>query len=127
MVNNDRIVPIKSMDFLSLVGTFMNLFGENNITPLAGEGGIFTVTETGTYLCNEPVKTLEIVTGAAAYFVADYGFEKITVNGEDYTGNEEVYADLLAKGGDGISLYAFIGNEFRKLTPDAPTASGGGQ
>ena len=99
MINNDRIVPVQATDLLSLYGTML-IIGEVNVSKLeAGEIGEFTVAANGTYLANEPVKTLDFAataTAAEVYFIPAYDFEDITIAGAA----EEVTVDP-----DGCTLY----------------------
>mgnify|MGYP007102041492 FL=1 len=59
MVNSERIVPITSMDFLSMIGTFMNLQGTTfTVVKAADVEGNFTAG-TGNSLLNQPAKSIE--------------------------------------------------------------------
>ena len=85
MVNNDRIVPITKIDYLSMIGTVLAIASVSAATLAATDiEGDFSVTEAGTFLANQPVKTLDFADGVASgtvYFVAGYDFEGITVAG----------------------------------------------
>ena len=85
MVNNDRIVPITKIDYLSMIGTVLAIASVSAATLAATNiEGDFSVTEAGTFLANQPVKTLDFADGVASgtvYFVAGYDFEGITVAG----------------------------------------------
>lgn len=85
MVNNDRIVPIQKIDLLSMYGTILKLASVSATVLAATDiNGDFSVTEAGTFLANQPVKTLDFADGVASgtvYFVAGYGFQGITVAG----------------------------------------------
>ena len=108
MINNDRIVPVMKIDFLSLIGTVMALGGtEYSVLEATDIEGDFSVTgegAAGTFLANQPVKTLdfpEAVTGGTVYFVPAYDYAGITV-AEAAVTPAEGSADVVA---DGISLY----------------------
>lgn len=102
MVNNDRIVPIQKIDFLSMIGTVLCLGGQG-LTVLAPETdkGDFEVDSASGYcLANQPVHAMEVTEladGATVFFVAAYDFAGVTVAGSP------VNADLVAP--DGITLY----------------------
>lgn len=111
MINNDRIVPVQKMDFLSLIGTVMTLNSISyNVLETSNVEGDFTVTgsgSAGTFLCNQPVQTLNFptaVTGATVYFVPDYNYVGMQINGvaeEPADGSDDIVAD-------GISLYKAV-------------------
>lgn len=94
MVNNERIVPIQSMDFLSMIGTVMALQG-TSVTVVAASDveGNFTAG-TGNSLLNQPAKSIEF-SGASAtvYFVADYHFEGFSKTGATLTVTGDVVDD----------------------------------
>lgn len=108
MINNDRIVPIQKIDYLSMIGTILTL---NNTTfsvlETTDSEGDFTVTGTGaagTFLANQPVLSLEFptaVTGATIYFVAAYGYAGMTRNGAALTPTGDIEPD-------GITLYKAV-------------------
>ena len=92
MVNNDRIVPIQKIDLLSMYGTVLKIASVSATVLAATDiNGDFSVTGTGaagTFLANQPVKTLDFasgVTSGTVYFVAGYGFGGITVAGAEAT------------------------------------------
>ena len=110
MINNNRIVPIQRTDYLSLIGTILNIAGVSNAV-LASKDveGTFVVPagDDTTFLANQPVKSLDFgagVTEATVYFVAGYDFEGITVNGTAATIDSSgvALADVKA---DGVTLY----------------------
>ena len=110
MINNDRIVPIEKVDYLSMVGTIMKLAGTSFAVVAVGLDGLATVSGSGAAgnkLCNAPVKTINFgsgVTSGTAYFVADYDFKAINVNGSAATiGDGGVALANVKK--DGITLY----------------------
>lgn len=106
MVNNERIVPIQKIDFLSMVGTVLTLNSTSFTVLKAGSvTGEFQVAAAGTYLANQPVKTLNF--GAAAtsgtiYFVAAFDYAGFKLNG---TATETAGADVNP---DGITLYKAV-------------------
>lgn len=100
MVNNDRIIPIQKIDYLSMIGTVLALAGKSvNVLAPGTITGTFAVTEAGDYLANQPVQTLDFGAGAAsasALFVAGYDFQGITLAGA------AVEAEVKP---DGVTLY----------------------
>lgn len=111
MINNDRIVPVQKIDLLSLFGTILGL---NNTsysvlasTDVEGDYSVTGSGSAGTFLANQPVKSLDFasgVTGATVYFVADYNYAGITVAGAAATYGSGS-ADVVA---DGVSLYKAV-------------------
>lgn len=92
MINNDRIVPIQKIDYLSMIGTIINIVKQGAIDVLEPTtvDGTFNVTENMTVLANQPVKTLDFasdVTNATVYFVAAYDFTGFTIDGESVPAN----------------------------------------
>lgn len=92
-----RIIPVVNIGLMELYKTILKV-ASVSATALAGDAeGNFTVTGTGaagTFICNEPVKTLSFaagVTSATVYFVAGYDFDKI--NGTIADGSAEIEAD----------------------------------
>lgn len=101
MINNDRIVPITSMDFLSLVGTFFNMFGGSEFKVVSVDGNGTLVVPTGningTMIADAPIKSIdvsELTDGDSLdiYFVADYQAEITSDDG-------------IVENADGITLY----------------------
>lgn len=114
MVNNDRIVPVMKIDLLSLFGTILGLGGTSySILASSDILGDFSVTgsgSAGTFLCNQPVKALDIpaaVTGCTIYFVAAYDFEGLKVAGAAPTFNSS-YLDNDDVLKDGVTLYKAV-------------------
>lgn len=111
MINNDRIVPVMKIDFLSLIGTVMELASISyNVLAATDTEGDFRVTgsgSAGTFLANQPVKTLNFptaVTGATVYFVPALDYEEMQINGvteELADGSDDIVAD-------GITLYKAV-------------------
>lgn len=88
MINKDRIVPIEKIDFLSMIGTVMNLMGASNFHVDATDAeGNLTVTgsgDVGTVLANQPLVSANFPAGVTAgvlYFVPDYKFSGFEVAG----------------------------------------------
>lgn len=111
MVNNDRIVPITKIDYLSMIGTVLVIAGVSAATLAATDiDGDFSVTEAGTFLADQPVKSLEIaegVTSGTVYFTAGYDFDDITVAGTTATiADGSVSLDDIKK--DTVTLYKAV-------------------
>lgn len=102
MINNDRIVPITAIDLISMYGLILvAMLGTNN-KPVAlsanTTNGEFEVSEAGTFLLDEPLKSCKIATGISgsvdAYFVPAYDYSGFTLNGAAVTTQgDEVKAD----------------------------------
>ena len=106
MVNNDRIVPITNIDFLSMIGTVLTLNGTNfTVAQAQTVEGDFTISlgegQTGNFLVNQPVKTINVTTPDAVtiYFVAAYGYAGFSINGTAVTATGDTVQP------DGITLY----------------------
>ena len=86
MINKDRIVPVTRSDLLSLYGTMLKIANVSYAAITAADG-TFTVSGSGAAgnkLCAQPAVSINFgsgVTSGTAYFVADYAFDKIYVNG----------------------------------------------
>jgi hypothetical protein len=111
MINNDRIVPIQKIDYISMIGTVLTLHGTSytvlGATDVVGDFSVTGTGAAGTFLANQPVKTLDFatgVTGGTVYFVADYNFGAITVAGATAT-FAEGSATVVA---DGATLYKAV-------------------
>lgn len=111
MINNDRIVPVQKIDFLSLIGTILTLNSTSyGVLAASDVEGTFSVTGSGAAgnkLAAQPVKTLDFasgVTGGTVYFVAAYDYAGITVAGSAAT-----YGDgSVTVKPDGITLYKAV-------------------
>lgn len=106
MVNIDRIVPISKIDLISAYGTAMKLAGISfSVIGASTVEGDFSVTGSGSVgnkLANQPVKSLDFVSGVTAgvvYFVAAYDYEGFKVAGTAVTTSG---ATVVA---DGVTLY----------------------
>lgn len=109
MVNNDRIVPIMKIDFLSLIGTVLGLLGTTysvlEATDIEGDFSVTGSGAAGNFLANQPVKSLDFptaVTGATVYFVPALDFIEITKAETAVTPSGD---DIVA---DGITLYKAV-------------------
>ena len=88
MINKERVVPVLNIDLLTLFGTILSI-ANVSFAVLASSAveGIFAVTGSGAAgnkLANQPVKTLDFVSGVTSgtvYFVAGFDFSAITING----------------------------------------------
>ena len=95
MINTDRIVPIQATDLLT---NFSVMFAIANVSVSklgASDIGKFEVPENGTYLAAEPVKSLDFgdATAATVYFVADYDYEGVKIDGAATTPTGSVEAN----------------------------------
>lgn len=89
MINNDRIVPVQKVDYLTLVSQILDI-AQVSVTKLAAsEVGKFSqTTNSATVICAEPVDSFNFgssVTAATVYFVAGYGFAGFTKTGATLT------------------------------------------
>lgn len=107
MINKDRIVPIEKIDFLSMIGTVMNLIGASNFhIDATDEEGNLTVTgsgDVGTVLANQPLVSANFPAGVTAgvlYFVPDYKFSGFKVAGV------AVEAEGVTPDYKGVALYS---------------------
>ena len=87
MINNERIVPITTTDYLTMIATVMKLNGTTFTVAEADGIGTFTVTATGdagNKLANEPVISCnfaESTTAAVVYFVPDFNYKGFEIDG----------------------------------------------
>ena len=127
MINNERIVPIQKVDYLSMIGTVLTLASVSyNVLEASDILGTFSVTGTGavgTLLANQPVQSLDFasgVTSGTVYFIAAYDFEGFTVAGETAT----MGTDSVDVQPDGITLYkAVLGTGEVTVTAITPIVS----
>ena len=86
MINNDRIVPITAVSLLDMYAVILNQVAILNSGTLAkldaAEPGEFEIETAGLYICDEPVKHVEIAdsTDCAFYFIPAYDFKGIAIN-----------------------------------------------
>lgn len=127
MVNNDRIVPIQKIDFLSMIGTILALHGTSfaviSATDVEGDFEVTGSGAAGNKLAGQPVKTLDFksgVTSGTVYFVPAFDFVGFKVAGtavEPYDGSDTVKAD-------GITLYkAVLGSGHVTITAVTPSVA----
>ena len=83
MIKSERIVPILRTDYLSLIGTILALESVSySVLKSSDVPGDFSVAEAGTYLADQPVKSLDFVAeSGTVYFVADFAFKGFKVSG----------------------------------------------
>lgn len=123
MINTDRIVPITTVDLISMYGLIISqTIGDTILTAInaADTAGNFTIAADGDeedFIANEPVKSINITVNeltSSVYFVPAYDFTGVTINGIAATVSgmsDEVVAD-------GRSLYAmsYQGSNVVKFT-----------
>lgn len=125
MVNNDRIVPVQKIDFLSLIGTILALHGTSySVIQASDVDGTFAVTGSGAAgnkLAAQPLKSLDFksgVTSGTVYFVAAFDYEGFKVAGAAATMGEGATVKK-----DGITLYKAVLSSgtvtITAVTPDA--------
>ena len=88
MINTERIVPVTATDLLTLYGTILKAASVSPTKLSTTAPGEFTIASaSGTYIANEPVKSLEITAGTSAtiYFVAAYDYKGFTIAGSAVT------------------------------------------
>lgn len=87
MINKNRIVPITTIDLLSMYGVILHVGGVN-VAALEADNvlGEYTITAAGSYLADQPVKSMDITSSTATvYFVAGYDYEGFKLNGTAVT------------------------------------------
>lgn len=112
MINADRIVPIQTVDLLTMYSVILNA-ADKAVTALDSTDttGDFAIAAnpSGAVLASQPVKSLdfgESVTAATVYFVPAYDYVGFTINGvaETTTGatveadGHTLYSATLASG-----------------------------
>lgn len=103
MINNDRIVPITTVDLISMYGLILAAAAAaaSGTAPTALDatdtaGDFAQSTNSATVLASEPVKTLNFgssVTAATVYFVPAYDYAGFTKTGATLTVTGDVVAD----------------------------------
>lgn len=103
MINTDRIVPITTVDLISMYGLILAAAAAAasgtaptalNATDTAGD--FAQSTNSATVLCSEPVKAFNFgssVTAATVYFVPAYDYAGFTKTGATLTVSGDVAAD----------------------------------
>ena len=104
MVNNERIVPIQKIDRLSAIGEILALTSVSySVLETGTVTGEFEVSEAGTYLANQPVKSLNFGAGVSSgtvYFIPAFDYAGFKVNGSAVATSGDVVK------ADGVSLYS---------------------
>lgn len=106
MINNNRIVPITTIDLITMYGLILKLAASTAPEALEAidtAGDFAQDTNSKTVLCNEPVKSVTFgssVTAATVYFVPAYDYKGFTKTGATLT---EAGVDVDA---DGRTLYS---------------------
>lgn len=103
MINDKRIVPVTKTSLIDLYSVILaaTSVSATKLAAAASDGSFVIASASGTYLANEPVKSLEITTGTSAtiYFVPTLDYKGFTIAGSPVTTTgTEVDAD-------GASLY----------------------
>ena len=85
MINTSRIVPIESVDLLTMYGTIMKLAGTSFAVEQAVNPGVFALSSgSGNILAAEPVESFDFgasVSSATVYFVAAYNYKGFSIAG----------------------------------------------
>ena len=118
MINANKIVPVQKTDLLTLLGTMLNI-ANISAEALTGANGVYEVkTNSKVYIADAPVKSLDIdktassLTANTTYFVADYDFAGVTVDGTKVTATVSadactLYKAVLADGSVTVSKVGF--------------------
>lgn len=118
MINTNEIVPIQNTDLLTMFGTVLNI-ANISAEALTGVNGAYEVkTNSKVYIADAPVKSLNIdktassLTANTTYFVADYAFTGVTVDGTKVTATvaadaSTLYKAVLADGSVTVSKVGF--------------------
>ena len=104
MINNNRIVPITAIDLLTMYGVILTVGGVSVAALEAVDVlGDYEIADAGTYLADQPVKTIDITASSATiYFVAGYDYAGITLSGAAVTPTGD---DIVA---DGRTLFKAV-------------------
>ena len=124
MINKNRIVPSARMDLLTLFGTILTIASVSySAISASNVEGDFSVTgsgDVGTKLADQPLKSLDFVSGVTAgtvYFVADYEYTGMKIAGAAATPTGTVLAD-------GATLHkAVLSSGTITITKVSPVAS----
>lgn len=111
MINKDRIVPITTVDLLSMYGLILMQASANatlaKVSASSVEGD-FSITAAATPLiADEPVKTVDIASAVSSmtlYFVAAYDYAGFTINSAAVTPTVPTEGIL----NDGRTLYKAV-------------------
>lgn len=115
MINDKRIVPVATTDLISLYSVILAMasVSANKLEATTSDGEFTIASASGTYLANEPVKSLEITAGTSAviYFVPALNFEgftiagtKVTTTGDDVTADCAGLYTATLSGGNAIAI-----------------------
>ncbi len=104
MINNNRIVPITAIDLLTMYGVILTVAGVSVAALEAVDVlGDYELADAGTYLADQPVKSIDITASSATiYFVAGYDYKGFTLSGAATTPTGD---DVAA---DGRTLYKAV-------------------
>lgn len=121
MINTQRVVPIMKTDLLTMIGTILNLIGTSyEVLEATTIEGAFTATDSGTFLANQPVQSLDFadgVTSATIYFVAAFDYAGMTIADAATTPTGSVNPD-------GVTLYkAVLADSAVTITAVSPVVS----
>lgn len=103
MINANREVPIVKIDLITLYSTILLAAGVS--AEKASGNEIQVKANSKTYLCDEPVKSVDFdatassVTAGTVYFVPDLDFDGVTKDGTKVTATVDA---------DGVSLYKAV-------------------
>ena len=115
MINDKKIVPVATTDLISLYSVILAMasVSANKLETTTSDGKFTIASASGTYLANEPVKSLEITAGTSAviYFVPALNFEgftiagaKVTTTGDDVTADCAGLYTATLSGGNAIAI-----------------------
>lgn len=114
MINDKRIVPVATTDLISLYSVILAMasVSATKLETTASDGAFTIATASGTYLANEPVKSLEITAGTSViYFVPALDFKgftiagtKVTTTGADVTADCAGLYTATLSGGNAIAI-----------------------
>lgn len=124
MINKNRIVPSARMDLLTLFGTILMIanviYSAISASNVEGDFSVTGSGDVGTKLADQPLKSLDFVSGVTAgtvYFVADYEYTGMKIAGVAETPTGTVLAD-------GATLHkAVLSSGSITITKVSPVAS----
>lgn len=97
MINTDRIVPVTTIDLITLYATILKASSVTLTAVEATNPAQFEIESAANALiCNEPVAFCDIassISSATIYFVPAYDYNGFTVGGEAVTTTGTVVAD----------------------------------
>lgn len=108
MINRNRIVPITAVDLISMYGLILLQNSSNSAlaklesTDVLGD---YTVSASGTYLADQPIKTVNFTaTSGTVFFVAGYDYKGFSLSGTAVTPTVPAEGILA----DGRTLYKAV-------------------